>query len=94
MLKKHPANPVDGSTGIFRTRKCLKNGGARKPWMAESPKNSASAEFFINLLDTLSVSAGPGRNRRRFVTSDVIDALPPAGHNRRDSVRAWHEQEQ
>jgi hypothetical protein len=50
MLNKHPANPVDGSTGIFRTPKCLKNEGARKPWMAESPKNSASAEFFINLL--------------------------------------------
>jgi hypothetical protein len=42
---------VEGPTGIFRTRKCLKNGRAHRPWMAESPKNYASAEFFNNLLE-------------------------------------------
>ena len=48
----------------------LKNGGARKPWMAESPKNSASAEFFNKPLKVVGKSYQTGFVRRISRCSD------------------------
>jgi phosphatidylglycerophosphate synthase len=65
----------------------LKNGEARKPSMAESPKNSAEAEFFINLSDAETFAV------TRFTWANAISAIrllliAPVAYA--ISQRLWH----